>query len=425
MAIRFILITLFVCTLSNLAKAQLGVDATLSAIKFEGNKKSNLSYLYKNIICEVNHAVSDSLIKADVQRLNNLSGIGNATYRIDTVGRSQILVFQLEEVRTLIPILNLGRITDNLFFQVGFADINWKGKGQVLSVSYLNNDNRHSGNIFFKNPHINNSSWGFSASLSTWSSEEPLFFPEGTVFYEYGNDGVGLTGIYHINRYSNIEFGGTYFVENYERGELFSEITFGPDQLTQPKALSKLAYTVSHVNYDRFYLDGRSTFIQYQNVFNTLDNSWFHIIQAQIHSYWKHGKKGNFANRLNLGLATNSDSPFAPFVADSHVNIRGIGNRIDRGTAQVILNSEYRHTLYYKKRTAAVQGVIFSDIGTWRNPGGTLSQLIDLSEVRIFAGVGLRFIYPKIHGAVLRIDYSVELNESKTRGLVVGLGQYF
>ena len=135
MAIRFILITLFVCTLSNLAKAQLGVDATLSAIKFEGNKKSNLSYLYKNIICEVNHAVSDSLIKADVQRLNNLSGIGNATYRIDTVGRSQILVFQLEEVRTLIPILNLGRITDNLFFQVGFADINWKGKGQVLSVS--------------------------------------------------------------------------------------------------------------------------------------------------------------------------------------------------------------------------------------------------------------------------------------------------
>ena len=145
----------------------------------------------------------------------------------------------------------------------------------------------------------------------------------------------------------------------------------------------------------------------------------------QAKSFWKIKKKGNFANRLNVGLASNSDSPFAPFVADSHVNIRGIGNRIDRGTAQVIINSEYRHTLYYKKRKVAIQGVAFSDIGTWRNPGGQLSDLLDASQVRVFAGLGIRIIYPKIYGAVLRIDYSIELNESKTRGLVIGLGQYF
>ena len=411
--------------LGNLAKAQVSLNSTFDNIRFEGANKSSLDYLFNNINCCVDGAVSDSLMKVDVQRLNNLSGIGNATSRLDTIDGKIELVFELEEVRTLIPILNLGRITNNLFFQVGFADINWKGKEQILSASYLNNDNRHSGNLFYKNPRINNSNWGFSASLSTWSSEEPLFFPEGTVFYEYGNDAVGLTGIYHLDLNRNIEFGGSYFIENYERGALFTDVTFGPDRLRQPKALTKLAYTQSHVNYDRFYLDGKSLFVQYQNVFNTVDDSWFNIIMLQAKSFWKIKKKGNFANRLNVGLASNSDSPFAPFVADSHVNIRGIGNRIDRGTAQVIINSEYRHTLYYKKRKVAIQGVAFSDIGTWRNPGGQLSDLLDASQVRVFAGLGIRIIYPKIYGAVLRIDYSIELNESKTRGLVIGLGQYF
>ena len=82
------------------------------------------------------------------------------------------------------------------------------------------------------------------------------------------------------------------------------------------------------------------------------------------------GHKGNLAMRLRLAISTNNETPFAPFVVDSHVNLRGVGNRIDRGTAQVVFNAEYRHTVYNLNRWAG-QLVAFSDIGTWRNPGGT------------------------------------------------------
>jgi hypothetical protein len=36
----------------------------------------------------------------------------------------------------------------------------------------------------------------------------------------------------------------------------------------------------------------------------------------------------------------------APFAVDNNINLRGVGNIIDRGT--VVLNSEYRHTLFEK-----------------------------------------------------------------------------
>ena len=89
-----------------------------------------------------------------------------------------------------------------------------------------------------------------------------------------------------------------------------------------------------------------------QNVYNTVDENWFNTLQFQGRSFKRFGEKGNLAMRLRLAISTNNDTPFAPFVVDSHVNLRGVGNRIDRGTAQVVFNSEYRHTVHDSKRWA-------------------------------------------------------------------------
>ncbi|MDG1262766.1 MAG: BamA/TamA family outer membrane protein, partial [Flavobacteriales bacterium] len=118
------------------------------------------------------------------------------------------------------------------------------------------------------------------------------------------------------------------------------------------------------------------------------------------------------------------DTPFAPFVIDSQMNIRGVGNRIDRGTATVVLNIEYRYTLK-EKANVALQGVLFSDAGTWRNPAGDWDDLFDQENFEHFAGIGLRGIYKKAHNAILRIDYGFNLYNTKTNGLVIGVGQYF
>ena len=128
--------------------------------------------------------------------------------------------------------------------------------------------------------------------------------------------------------------------------------------------------------------------------------------------------------RFRVGLSTNRQTPFAPFVVSSHVNIRGVGNRINRGTGSLVLNVEYRHTIFDKGNFAG-QLVGFSDAGTWRSAGGPLSDFVDPDLFRHFVGGGVRVIYKKAHNAMLRADYGLDIFNAGSRGLVLGLGQYF
>lgn len=426
MSHRFIILLFVISIVSHDLLAQEGLSTNrISKIEFSGLKRTQTSYLGHYIQSKVGETISDSLLQVDVQKLKNVASIGNAKYRLEKIGDTQKIIFEVEEVRTLLPIVNFGGIRGNLWFQVGFSDINWGGKGQFLSAAYQNNDRRHSGNIFYRVPSIAGTNWGFSASLNRWASREPLFFPEGTVNYDYNNTGLGLTAIRRFGFHRNLEFGGTYFVEEYGKSEnQFFEDPPGPDDLTQPKWLAKVEYSENFLDYHYFYLEGSAWRVTLQDVFNTLDQTWFHSLQFQGKHFSRVGKKGNFAMRLRAAIATNNDTPFAPFVVDSHVNLRGVGNRIDRGTAQVIFNAEYRHTLRENKKWAA-QAIGFSDIGTWRNPGGQFSDLFNSNNFRHFVGGGFRIIYQKVYNAVLRIDYGVDIFNPEQRGLVIGLGQYF
>lgn len=398
---------------------------SINNIDFEGLKRTQSSYLQQFLQSKYGEIISLSTLEQDVQQLKNISSIGNAAYRLDTIGEKVTVTFEVDELKTLLPIVNFGGIKGNVWFQVGFSDINWRGKGHFLSASYQNNDSRHSFNIYHKIPRINASSWGYSASLARWESREPLFFEAGTVNYDYDNTGIGLTGIRHFGFRRNIEFGGTYFVEKYRKSAIqFLEITPGPDELTQPKFLIKTAYNEDFLNYHLFYLNGYSWQGLLQHVYNTLDKNWFNSFQFQGRYFKRVGNRGNLATRLRLAIATNNDTPFAPFVVDSHVNLRGVGNRIDRGTAQAVLNIEYRHTLLETRKWGA-QVVGFSDLGSWRNPGGKLVDIFDSNQFRHFLGGGFRLIYQKIYGAVFRIDYGIDVYNTNQRGLVIGLGQYF
>jgi len=136
------------------------------------------------------------------------------------------------------------------------------------------------------------------------------------------------------------------------------------------------------------------------------------------------GEKGNWANRFRFGVASNAESPFAPFSVDNNLNIRGVGNIIDRGTASMVLNTEYRHTLY-EKGWFILQGNGFLDAGTWRNPGGDFGDFVDSSNFRIYPGVGLRFIHKRIFNAIFRIDYGYGITKNSSSGIVFGIGQYF
>jgi outer membrane protein assembly factor BamA len=425
MLYRRLIILLFLLSYPLLIEAQRRSEQRIDEIVFKGLKNSEVSYLNQFLQAKPHQIFNDSIAQSDVQRLKNIAAIGNARYQIDTTGDQTQLVYHIEEVKTLLPIVNFGGIKGNFWFQLGFSDINWRGKGQFLSAAYQNNDGRHSGNVYYKVPRIKTSNWGYSLSLSHWASREPLYFKTATVNYDYDNTSGAFSIIRHFGFHRNLEVGGTLFREKYKKSKIqFIENPPGPEEVIQMKSLSKLTYKEDFLNYHLFYLKGLAWRVTVQNVYNFSDKFWFNSFQFQGRHFTRIGKLGNLAIRLRLGIATNNESPFAPFVADSHVNIRGIGNRIDRGTAQIILNTEYRQSILQLSNWGA-QIVVFSDIGSWRTPGGDLSELFDSNLFRQFVGGGFRLIYNKIYGAIFRIDYGIDVFNTNQRGLVIGLGQYF
>jgi hypothetical protein len=127
---------------------------------------------------------------------------------------------------------------------------------------------------------------------------------------------------------------------------------------------------------------------------------------------------------LRVGLSSNDKSPFAPFALDNNLNIRGVGNIIDRGTGVIVLNTEYRKTLY-EKGWFVLQGNAFIDSGSWRQPGGNFSDFVASDNFRVYPGIGLRVIHKTIFNATFRIDYGFGITKNASNGIVFGIGQYF
>ena len=250
--------------------AQDNTAKRIDSISFQGLEKNKKNYIIQFIETKIGDYPSDSLILADIQRLKNIPSIGNATYALTTTNQSLEVVFYIEEIRTLLPIVNFGGVKGNIWFQLGFYDFNWQGNGSFLSGFYQNRDRRHSGQVYYRASRIKGTDWGLSAKLNKWASMEPLFFSEGTINYDYTYQEIGLSVIKQFGFRHQLELGGTYFIEKYEKSSAqFLENSTSPTLLSQPKYLSKIEYTSNFLDYHFFYLKGLYWRIDLQNIYNT------------------------------------------------------------------------------------------------------------------------------------------------------------
>ena len=421
---RIVLFFSFCLTTNILAQPS---NYIINDIQYTGYKKNKLSYLKKFVQASVGQPLNLEQLKKDENHLEQLVGVYNADVKIDTLKQNQVnLTFQITEQRTLLPIFGIGGIKDNFWYQLGVSEYNFRGRSQTLLAYFLSNDKVPNGKIYFQNDRINGGDWGFAIDLQRTGSIEPLFFPDATVVYTYKNTGIGGSIFRSIDYDKRVDFGMTFFREDYEKNMERNPLpnSPGPEMLIQDKLLLKLGFNLNHIGYDYFYRTGTQMNILSQYVLNVDDKSEFISIAFEGKKFWRPYPTTNFAAKLRVAFASNNDSPFAPFVVDSQTNIRGVGNRVDRGTGQLVLNLELRQTLIDHPYWAS-QLVIFSDLGTWRNPGGTINDFIDPDLFRQFVGGGIRFINKKIHRAIVRIDYGVDIFNMEQRGIVVGIGQYF
>jgi outer membrane protein assembly factor BamA len=405
----------------------LAQDAKVIAeISFSGCKANKEFYLRRFIRSQEQRPFQKARAESDVQRLKNLYSVSQARYQLEISGKDSVrLIFYIEEAWTLFPVLSIGGVEGNVWFEVGVNEINFLGRGMNLLAVYRHIDRRSNYQLYFRQPYLFGTLWGVAAGIHRYASIEPLYFPEGGVRYNYTNLSLELGGSYEFSPGHTAELGSVYFIEEYEKHaeqELLDPP--GPSGLRLPKLLGKFIHRYDKVNHHYFYQDGFANVTFLETVYNLGDGTFFSQFLNDTHFFKRLGKRGNLALRIRLGLSDNISTPFAPFVLDSRVNIRGAGNRIDRGTGTIVINLEYRHTLW-ESRQFAVQGVVFSDAGAWRNPGGAWNDFVNPDYFRHFVGPGLRFIYKKAHNAIVRLDYGIDLYRAAERGFVVGFGQYF
>ncbi|WP_299767034.1 outer membrane protein assembly factor [uncultured Dokdonia sp.] len=397
----------------------------IADVKVQGNKRLKSSFVRLISDAKTGYVLDSTVLEHDIIRLKRLPAVSHAYYQVFHSHDNHYNVFyNIEENFTINPQLNIYTTNDDEFaYRAGLYEFNTLGRN-IAFGGFYQRDIFDSFGINVRAPFVFNNKIGIALNFQSLTTQEPVFLDEGTAEYKYNNTSFEILGLYAFNFRHRIETGVTFFTEDYEY--LFGATSdVVPQELVVDKLLFKGVYEYDNLDYYYQYTGGfKSTFnVQYVIASNeTLPD--FLIWWNDFQYFLRVGEKGNWASRLRVGLATNADSPFAPFSVDNNLNVRGVGNTIDRGTGVIVLNTEYRYT-FVDKSWFVVQGNAFVDAGSWRNPGGDLSDFGDDQNLRVYPGIGMRFIHKKIFNATFRVDYGYGITPSSTSGFVFGIGQYF
>lgn len=405
-----------------------GQENKVIQLEIAGNKKIKTSYLRKVITTKKGVVLDSVSIQQDVLFLKRLPAVRHAYFTVHKIDKNAYKVkIGIQENFTILPEVNFWTTTNKQFaYKIGFYDYNFLGENITFGGFYQRNAFNSYG-INFKATNLFSKHWGLAVNHQNWKSEEPLYFGDQTANYLYNNVSFEVLGLYQINLKNTFNFGINIFSEKYQylSGDTAANV---PPFLELDKMLLKAVYSYYNLDYFYQYVSGvkNDLYLQYVITENDFQND-FLIAWNDFFYYKRVGAKGNWANRIRFGLSSNEDSPFAPFALDNNVNLRGVGILVDRGTGSFVVNTEYRHTVYDKK-WLAIQTNLFTDFGTWRNPGGELNDFIKSENLKMYSGVGVRFISEKIYNATFRIDYGFSVLNTKNNskgGFVFGIGQYF
>jgi outer membrane protein assembly factor BamA len=402
------------------------VGQQIQNLEVNGLKRTREAFIRKVIEVRAGQELDSSRVVADILRLKRLEPVASADYTVTPAGDGTVVLnYNIIENFAILPGLNIYTTqNEEVAWRVSLFDFNFLGNNHIIGGYFLH-DIFDSYGVYYEAPFLFNREWGLSVNHINNTRLEPVFFPDNTVDFKYSNNTFEAFAIHQPDFNNRFEFGISYFEESYR---------YLPVEGTPPPPITEvsgvhLGFRGRHLNTDvdiqYQYLDGREfeTILNFTSDANADLNSFF-LGRFNFRFYQRLGEKGNLAHRFQAYYTTNNDAIFAPFVLDNNLNIRGVGNKIDRGTAGIVLNTEYRHTLL-EKDWFVIQSNVFIDAGSWRNPQGDLGDLVDADNIRFHPGIGLRLIHKRIFNAVLRIDYGYGFGMGDARGFVIGIGQFF
>ena len=431
------LIVLILLVNSFITKAQ--SQSSISKLNFTGIKKTKPSFLNRIVKVKVGSQLDSLKIKTDIERLKRLDGIAYATFKVEEDGENYSVTYDLKENFSIIPGARIGQANDGSFsFRVSAFEFNGLGRNITFGGFYQREVFDGFG-VFLNHPYLFSNKLGLGVNYQDVTTQQPIFFFERNgsetvktqTNYTFTRTGPEVILFYEKDFSNRFEFGVRYFRDEYQviDGDEDNVLIENVSDKPEPKATqlqTRLSYEYIDLDLTYQYTEGFRNEVEGSYFFGTQGLLQTDYILSNTTQYFKRlGTNGNLATQLQLQFSNPVSSEFTPLTIDNQLNTRGSGNTIDRGTAVFALNTEYRHTLY-EKNWFVLQGNSFIDVSAVRRPGLDFDQLLDEEKLRIYPGVGVRFIHKRIFNAVIRLDYGFNVvGDGDAGGLVFGIGQYF
>jgi outer membrane protein assembly factor BamA len=419
---------LFLCLISI---CQLELTAQqLVAVDFQNLRRTNPEFLLNCLDIELGQKVDSIALEKCLQDLRNLNLFLTIDASMVLLDSSNVkLVFNCKESNYTYPIFSIGGFDQKLNLSLGAGDINFRGRAESFGFLYQYYD-RHSLRLYHSSLFLGSSKFGHDLSLGKLSTVEPLYFNDRTNLFNFDNYHASLGVHYWFTRHFRIGMGGMFMYERYvNRGE---DVLFDGFEIRNNRLIEFFKYQVrayAQWNKINFLYERRSGFQNtlFGETITTVDyeDLLFTKVTNELKYYALVGKRGAVNLRNRIGISSNNEGPFSPFVIDGFVNIRGSGDRVARGTGEVILNAEYTHTIVDHDWFYLMTNT-FVDIGYLRPPGGSFDfNPQNNSNAFYYSGMGLKIQSKKFYNSLIRLDYGFNINNIAQSGFIFGFGNFF
>ncbi|WP_115461139.1 BamA/TamA family outer membrane protein [Winogradskyella aurantiaca] len=313
-------------------------DRLVAKVEVEGNKRTRDWFLKRLGYVKEGSMLDSARLASDVRRFKLLPSVASASFEVIPEGDENYkVVYTVVENFAIIPGLNVTQdVNDDIAFRTSLFDFNFLGQNQTIGGFYSRNV-FDSYDFYWVAPNLFTRKWGIGINYQNNVLQEPIFFDDGRdVNYKFDSRAFEFRIFYEHNFNNRFDLGLNFADEDYGflNGNLHEEI---PEELGVQRISVVGQYEYNNITNEYQYVDGfRNLFTYSFTLASKGDNNFlrnFFIGRNDTEYFLRVGERGNWANRLRLGLASNATTPFAPFALDNQINIRGVGNVVDRGTA--------------------------------------------------------------------------------------------
>lgn len=397
---------------------------TVEEIRFTGDFKTQEWVLRNEIDLTEGSEFDPETWTLDRKRLATLSIFSKVESDTHHTSTGLVIEYKLDEVWTLIPLLNIGGEIDNLDIDVGILDKNFLGTYIEPGFIYSYFEERSSYSWWLNMPRLLSRYYSVSLSFARTHSREPADRLGERYAFEYERKRtVAATGAQR--RFSEMFLAGLGFQYSKENYTLLPD-TLEPINLEPKRDQVKLKYsagvTFGRIYYDNFFFDGQELAIIGELFSYDRDDYHpkFFNVYFQFSSFENLNDRFNFCNRFFFG--TSKTAEVLPLYAVSgSSNIRGEEDRISRGSKMYYSNNEIRMRAIQNGWLHS-QLAAFVDFGYAWSKKYSVTDLIERSYLTY--GIGARLALVRFYNAIGRADVAFNTRTGEFT-YYISAGQFF